>query len=79
MPYFVYRIAPGATPLLKDLTLLQRFDGFKAARDYARDARAALDEACGETIKVMFADTELQAEEQLRERREAPVLREWEK
>jgi hypothetical protein len=31
------------------------------------------------TVKVMFADSELEAEEKLMEKREAPILREWEK
>ena len=79
MPYFVYKITPGATPLLKDLALLQRFASFKEARDYARGARDGLGDAGEATIKVMFADSELQAEEQLLEKRDAPVLREWEK
>ncbi len=75
MPYFVYKISAGATPLLKDLTLLKRFTAFKDAKQFARNERAAHSDA---TIKVTFAETELQAEEQLLETREAPVLREWE-
>lgn len=77
MPYFVYKITAGTTPLLKDLTLLTRCDAFKDAKEFARSERAEAGPAT--TIKVMFADTELQAEEQLLEAREAPVLREWEK
>ena len=77
VPYFVYKISAGATPLLKDLTLLQRFAAFKDAKKFARTERAAQGEDV--TIKVTFAETELQAEEQLLTTREAPVLREWEK
>ena len=77
MPYFVYKISAGATPLLKDLTLLQRFDAFQEAKRFARSERAAQGDDV--TIKVTFAQTELQAEEQLLATREAPVLREWEK
>jgi hypothetical protein len=79
MPYFVYKITAGATPLLKDLTLLKRCDEFKDARQFARGERAEHGSDPTTTIKVMFADTELQAEEQLLETRDAPVLREWEK
>jgi hypothetical protein len=32
-----------------------------------------------ETVKVIFAASELEAEELLMEKREAPILREWEK
>lgn len=77
MPYFVYKISAGATPLLKSLTLLQRFDAFKEAKQFARSERATKGDDV--TIKVTFAETELQAEEQLLATREAPVLREWEK
>jgi len=79
VPYFVYKITAGATPLFKDLTLLKRCDTFKDAKRFARSERAEHDADPATTIKVMFADTELQAEEQLLEAREAPVLREWEK
>jgi len=79
MPYFVYRISAGATPLIKDLTLLKRFAAFKEAKQFARRERAAHGADTPATIKVMFAENELQAEEQLLEAREAPVLREWEK
>jgi len=79
MPYFVYQVRETAAPLLKELALLKRFTTFKDARRFARDERATRRVDATETIKVMFADTELQAEEQLLEARTAPVLREWEK
>ena len=79
MPYFVYKITAGATPLLRDLTLLKRCDVYKDARRFARGEREQHGADPATTIKVMFADTELHAEEQLLETREAPVLREWEK
>ena len=41
VPYFVYKISAGATPLLKNLTLLQRFDAFQEAKRFARSERAA--------------------------------------
>ncbi len=75
MPYFVYRVRPGPGALIKQLTLLARFDKFAEAKRHARGLRASGEDE----IKVTFADTELQAEEQLQEKREAPVLREWEK
>ena len=78
MAYFVYKISAGATPLLKELTLLERFEAFKDAKEFARERRSQLDLE-SVTIKVIFAETELHAEEQLLEAREAPVLREWEK
>ena len=79
MPYFIYRIKQGPTALLKDLELLNEFESFKEAKQFAKQARA--DQADGEQsqVKVMFADNQLHAEEQIMEAREEPILREWEK
>jgi hypothetical protein len=65
--------------LAKNLEKLEEFASFKEARDRARSLRSDLsnDDSC--TIKMIFADNELEAEENLMEKREAPILREWEK
>ncbi len=69
MPYFVYRItAP------KKLTLIDRFDAYREARDFARSTRAALDPAADATIKVMFAPNQEQAEAMLKMEREPRPL-----
>ena len=52
---------------------------FKAAKKRAREMRAELDSNDNRLIKVVFAESELQAEEMLMEKREQPILREWEK
>lgn len=79
MAYFVYSITPGPTQLIKNLELLQEFDEYKPAQQFAKAIRA--EQAAGEshTIKVIFAQSSLEAEERLQEHREAPILREWEK
>jgi hypothetical protein len=41
--------------------------------------RAELAEDSQITYKVVFAASELEAEEMMMEKREAPILREWEK
>jgi hypothetical protein len=41
--------------------------------------RAAMDAGDQYLIKVMFADNEAEAEQQLTEKRDAPILKEWEK
>jgi len=79
MPYYIYKIHPDPTGLLKTLEKLQQFDNFKEARTCARNLRAKLSEKDNCQIKVMFAANQLQAEEELLEKREAPILREWEK
>lgn len=79
MPYFIYRIKPGPTALIKNLELLNEFESFKEAKQFAKQTR--VEQADGEDIqiKVMFADNQLHAEEQIMEKREETIVREWEK
>lgn len=79
MPYYIYKITPGPTNLTKSLEKLEQHETFKDAKQRARAMRAASDDTDASTIKVMFADNELDAEEKLLEKREQPILREWEK
>ncbi|VAW74378.1 hypothetical protein MNBD_GAMMA15-1354 [hydrothermal vent metagenome] len=79
MAYFVYKISPGPTKLVSKLEKLAQYDSFKEAKVYARGLRAELSADDAKHIKVMFAESELEAEGQLMEKREAPILREWEK
>jgi len=79
MPYFIYRIKPGPTSLIKKIELINEFDVFKEAKDFAQQER--LEQADGEDIqiKVMFADNQLMAEEQMMEKRDGSIVKEWEK
>jgi hypothetical protein len=80
MPYFIYKMtAQEGMSLVKNLELLSEFESFKEAKKFARDRRAELPEDSNEIIKVMFADNQLVAEEQLLEHREKPILMEHEK
>lgn len=80
MPYyFIYKITPGPTDLTKSLEKLDRYDTFKEAKQRARKLRAEIGENAPYIIKVMFAESELDAEEKLMEKREQPILTEWEK
>jgi hypothetical protein len=80
MPYYVFKMSSAkGMALLKNLELLSHFESFKQAKNYARDERAKQDEADDAMIKVMFADNQLQAEEQLLEHREKPIVMEHEK
>jgi hypothetical protein len=65
--------------LVKNLELINEFETFKEAKNFARDKRAELQQDSNEIIKVMFAENQLVAEEQLLEHREKPVLMEHEK
>lgn len=79
MPYYIYRITQGPTALVKQLEKLEEHEVYKDARNRARELRTGLGADDRQNIKVMYAATELEAEEQLMEKREAPILREWEK
>ena len=80
MPYFIYKMtSQEGMSLVKNLELINEFESFKEAKQYAREKRAELPEGSAEVIKVMFAENQLVAEEQLLEHREKPVLMEHEK
>lgn len=80
MPYFLYKIHRRGG--LSALEYIARFDAFKEAKSQARRLRAQLaaDEAGGDcVVRMVFAADEAEAADLLSEKREAPVLREWEK
>ena len=79
MPYYLFKIRQNdKLGLVKDLELLQEFDVFRAAKTEAKRLRA--EQSDDEFIyKVMFAESQLSAEEQLQEKREKPVLMEHER
>lgn len=78
MPYFVYKISEGATALVKNLEKLDEFEGYKDAKKRARELRPELvnDKTL---VRVVFAENALHAEEMLMEKREQPIMQEWEK
>ena len=80
MPYFIYKMtSQEGMSLVKNLELISEFDSFKEAKAFAREKRTALAEGSNEIIKVMFAENQLAAEEQLLEHREKPIMMEHEK
>lgn len=79
MPYYVYKITEGVTPLVKHVEALEEFASYREAKKFARELRMAPVNDPETTIKMIFADNKLQAEELLQEKREQPILKEWEK
>lgn len=80
MPYYVFKMtSPEGMALVKNLELINHFESFKEAKNFARDERSKQDASDTSMIKVMFADNQLQAEEQLLEHREKPIVMEHEK
>ena len=79
MPYFLFKISSrDSIDLVKELELLEVFDVFRDAKNEAKKLRAEQAED-GFSYKVMFADNQLSAEEQLLEKRDKPVLMEHER
>lgn len=79
MPYYVYRIENAEFAMLKKLELINEFESFQDAKKFAKSTRAAQSPDDNAVIKVMFADNQLHAEEQLMEKREKPIVMEHEK
>lgn len=69
MPYYVYKIDHYP---VRQLALLATFDNFKAASAEAKVRRSAMQLENGQVVKVMFAESELEAEDLLSQVREAP-------
>ena len=78
MPYFVYKIAPGISKIVKNIEPLAEYEKFKEAKNFAKEKRQEEADS-GNTYKVIFADNSIDAEEKLQEQREESIVREWEK
>lgn len=68
MPYYVYKIGP-----LNILAKLGEADTFKAAKSLANEHRKQLLPASGQSVKMIFAENELAAEDTLSQPREGEV------
>ncbi len=79
MPYYVYKISTTeGIDLVKRLELLATHEAYRDAKKQARQLR--VDSAETDVVfKIMFAENELAAEEQLLEKREQPILMEHER
>jgi len=78
MPYYIFDIEQTSNAIIRKLTLKTTFESYREAKAEIRKLRASQTSRNGE-LKMIFAESELQAEELLQEKREAPVLMEWEK
>lgn len=80
MPYYVFKMSsPEGMALVKNLELIDEFESFREAKNFAKSQRAELEGDDQTSIKVMFADNQLLAEEQLLAYREKPIVMEHEK
>jgi hypothetical protein len=80
MPYYVFKMSsPKGMELVKNLELITEYESFRDAKNFAKEQRAKLDKDDTSQVKVMFAENQLAAEEQLMAYREKPVVMEHEK
>ena len=79
MPYFIYKITPGDTPNARTLDLVSEYDSYRDAKQEVKALRVAQDTDAKHTYKIMFAGSQGEAEQQLLEVREQPIVKEWEK
>lgn len=80
MPYYVFKMSsPEGMELVKNLELIETFESFRDAKNFAKGKRGELEKGDSSIIKVMFADNQLLAEEQLLAYREKPIVMEHEK
>lgn len=80
MPYyFIFRITQGSPSMIKQLEKIDRFDSYRDAKNRVRVLRNEQQASDSALYKIIFAESELDAEEKLQEKREAPIIQEWEK
>ena len=79
MSYYIYKITSGSTGVVKNLELVDQFDEFKIAKKYIREQRPKVEQDARTSLKMIFAESEFEAEQRLSAPRDAPILREWEK
>ena len=79
MPYFVFHLERGTNGIVRDAELLNQFDEYKQAKQFARDKRAELDVKQAADVKIMYEDNKDLAKQKVMQNRDAPILREWEK
>ena len=77
--YYIYKISQLPGNMIKKLEKLERFDNYKEAKQHVRSLRNDQSGAELASFKIIFADSELDAEDKLQEKRDAPIIREWEK
>ncbi len=80
MPYYVFKMSsPEGMELVKNLELIGDYASFREAKNFAKVQRGELGKDNTGVIKVMFAENQLLAEEQLLAYREKPIVMEHEK
>jgi len=79
MPYYLYIVTTSESSGTKSLQPIADFDDFRTAKNEAKRLRAEQPLETNGIYKIIFADSQEAAERSLKEHREQPIAREWEK
>jgi len=79
MPYFLYKILPSVSNLVKNIEQLGEYAIYKEAKQQAKKLRMENENDSDTTYRIIFADNVIEAEERLHEKRPETVVKEWEK
>lgn len=77
--YFIYKITQTPGNMVRQLEKIDRLDSYKLAKQQVRTLREQQSSTDLGLYKIIFAENELEAEERLQEKRDAPIIQEWEK
>ena len=76
MPYFVFKYQNNK---FKSVNHIETFETYKEAKVLLKNLRMEKSPNDPNTYKVVFAEDMLEAEMLILDKRDAPILREWEK
>ncbi len=79
MPYYIYHVKHKPGSVVKQLQLASKFDDYRLAKSEIHKLRSTQSQQNSAILKMIFAESELQAEELMQEKRQEPILMEWEK
>lgn len=77
--YYIYKITQIPGNMVRQLDKIERLDSYKEAKQQVRTLREQHSSDDLGLYKIIFAENELEAEERLQEKRDAPIIQEWEK
>lgn len=79
MPYYLYIVTSNESSHAKSVSLVSEFEVFRTAKNEAKRLRAEQPLPDNQVYKIIFAADTAEAEQTLKEYREEPVAKEWEK
>lgn len=79
MPYFLYKILPSVSRLVKNIEQVGEYKIYKEAKQEAKKLRIENEANKEVTYRIIFAENVIEAEERLQENRPETIVKEWEK